>query len=579
MSPIPRERLSAALVGALVASSMPVPVTAQLPGAATEGLRQIERLPAKPLPEPGVEPTVPGPPLRLPPVVPSPEERARPYAGLRVFVREIVLSGSTVFSPEELSALTAPYENREITSEELEELRQGLTRLYIEHGYINSGAVLPDQTVADGVIRITIVEGTLTDIELEGNVGLQSRYVSERFALSAGPPLNVNALQERLQLLLQTPFIERINADLTPGDRPGEAKLKARVAEATPHQITVTVDNELSPSQGEVRGLAHGTLYNLTGWGDRLNAEVAFAEGLKDFSLDYSHPITARDTTLSLFVENSRSKVVEEPFDLLDIESEFWSIGMQLTHPLYRTPQQLFTVSAGLDSRHSQTSLLGQGFPFSQGVSNDGESDVTVIRLSQEWLDRSRTQVLAARSTFSIGIDALGATSNQFGPDGEFLTWLGQFQWVRRIGDTGVQALFRGDVQWSNKPLLPLEQFAVGGATSVRGYRENQLVRDWGYSTSLEVRIPVPGFNGQGERPTLYVAPFVDLGGAWNVNRPTPEPRTIASAGLGLRWDPHPRVHAELYWGYAFNDDDIVTPSDTLQDSGIHFLVSANLFE
>jgi hypothetical protein len=37
-------------------------------------------------------------------------------------------------------------------------------------------------------------------------------------------------------------------------------------------------------------------------------------------------------------------------------------------------------------------------------------------------------------------------------------------------------------------------------------------------------------------------------------------------------------VHAQLYWGYAFEDvvsDDI----SSLQDDGIHFLLSANLIE
>jgi hypothetical protein len=99
--------------------------------------------------------------------------------------------------------------------------------------------------------------------------------------------------------------------------------------------------------------------------------------------------------------------------------------------------------------------------------------------------------VIAARSTFSLGVDALGATVNGGPvPDGQYLAWLGQFQWVRRFDDRGDQFVFRTDLQLAEDPLLPLEQFAVGGASTVRGYRENQLVRDNGFVTSAELRIP-----------------------------------------------------------------------------------------
>src|SRR5262249_3378245 len=86
-------------------------------------------------------PQPPRPGTLLPPVAPAP--KAEPIPGLRVFVREIRVSGSTVFSPEELAKVTGPYTNRELTSEDLEALRVALTLLYVNNGYVNSGAILP----------------------------------------------------------------------------------------------------------------------------------------------------------------------------------------------------------------------------------------------------------------------------------------------------------------------------------------------------------------------------------------------------------------------------------------------------
>lgn len=79
------------------------------------------------------------------------------------------MTGSTVFSATELAGATAPYTNRAVTTADLEELRLALTRLYVEKGYINSGAVIPDQTVTNGVISFQIIEGSLSRVELDLN--------------------------------------------------------------------------------------------------------------------------------------------------------------------------------------------------------------------------------------------------------------------------------------------------------------------------------------------------------------------------------------------------------------------------
>ena len=65
----------------------------------------------------------------LPPLPPVPPGPFAPLPGERAFVREIRVTGSTVFSRAELAAVIAPYVNREVSSEDLEALRVALTRL------------------------------------------------------------------------------------------------------------------------------------------------------------------------------------------------------------------------------------------------------------------------------------------------------------------------------------------------------------------------------------------------------------------------------------------------------------------
>ena len=223
--------------------------------------------------------------------------------------------------------------------------------------------------------------------------------------------------------------------------------------------------------------------------------------------------------------------------------------------------------------RRSDTFLLGTPFSFSPGVQN-GVSKVTVLRLRQSWTDRSRDQVVALRSTFNFGLPTLGATVNPAPlPDTRFFDWLGQAQYARRLRDDGTELLLRGDLQLSRNPLLPIEQFAVGGMDSVRGYRQNLLVRDAGLDASIELRVPIwqpPSPTESIDLGPVTLAPFVDYGRSWNVDQPTPSLQFIASIGIGLLWDPVPWVHAAAYYGHALKRE-APQPSSNLQDKGIYF--------
>ena len=74
--------------------------------------------------------------------------------------------------------------------------------------------------MTDGVVTFQIVEGGLTGVEVDGNRWFRSSYFQKRFSLDAGPPLNINALQRRLQLLLEDQRIQRLNAELNQGSGP-----------------------------------------------------------------------------------------------------------------------------------------------------------------------------------------------------------------------------------------------------------------------------------------------------------------------------------------------------------------------
>ncbi len=521
------------------------------------------------------------------------QENKLPLAA-RLFVRSFQFEGNHAFSAAELKQVTGSYTNRELGIEDLEQARRAVTLFYVNKGFVNSGAVIPDQDPTNGIVRIQIVEGALTGIELSGNHWLRDHYIKSRVQRWSTPPLNLNRMQEGLQLLRNDPNVRQINAELKPGTAPGEAVLDIKVADQQPFQVGLQMDNQRPPSVGAEQIWLLASDQNLTGNSDRLDLKYGIANAAADDDFEFSGvdnlegsyvlPLTRYDTTLGLHASRLNSSLIEESFLPLDIESITTSYGVVLRQPVYQTANRELALSIGFDHRENESSLLGERFNLSPGAV-DGETAVSVLRVSQEWLDRGQDHVLALRSTFNIGLDVLNATKAQrrrFGittgpnehPDGKFFSWLGQAQYVRRLFKTQNELVLRVAGQWTDEPLLALEQFSVGGMGTVRGYLENQLVRDRALVSSVGFRVPV--FFNKAGAGIVHVVPFYDFGGAWNVDD-SPNPNTISSVGLGLVLTPGKHLSAEIYWGYALRDMDNSDHSG-LQENGIHFKLNLMTF-
>lgn len=492
-----------------------------------------------------------------------------------VHVRSVKVTGCTVFTDAEVAAVTAPYENRNLTMEDLESLRRALTRLYVERGYVNSGIVIPDQAVSGGVVVMQAVEGRLTRIEIDGNKAFGEGFLRDRIAVGDDAVLDVRTLQERLQLLQQDQRIQRVHAELRPGANQGEGELRVKVEEKPPLYAWLAFNNYQSPSVGAERALLTVAHQNLTGRGDVASLTYGDSDGL-DLMLDasYSIPVTARDTTLQLRYRKNNFGVVDEVFAPLDIVSKSENYELALRHPFYRTLNSEFAAALSVEHETNRTFLMGEPYSFSPGVDN-GRSVVVPLRFSQEWTYRTQRQALSLRSRFSWGLDVGNATMSpdKGAPDAAFFSWLGQVQWARILDTLDTQVLVRADMQRSNGPLLPVEQVAVGGRYSVRGYRENLLVRDQAFIASAEARVPVARDRWWAEY--LQLCAFVDYGRATDKSSSASGPSDISSIGAGVRWSGFGvdapvqlRPEFEVYWGHRLRDVD--HPNDDLQDHGIH---------
>lgn len=522
------------------------------------------------LPEPRAEVR---PPLVLPPL---PQADDALSGGLAVRVTRFEITGSSVFDEATLTATVARFAGRTITSEELLAARDALTTLYVDNGYVTSGAVIPDQDIADGVIRLRIVEGRLDDVIVTGTRRFRPRFFESRLARAGSAPVHVDDLEQALQILQRDPWIERLDATLEPGDALGASRLRLVVSEARQQHLRLEGNNEHSPAIGSSGGSAEAWVANLTGFRDVLSGKYEQTEGLMDAEVRMEIPITPWDTRLRLRFRNTETEIVEEPFDDLDIESTTRAYEVSLVHPLYRKGDD--EIWLGLIGEHKTTEarVLGVSFCFEPVTPSCDDPTVSALRTSLDWTRRTREDVFSIRSLLSFGIDVLDATTeNADVADGRFVAWLGQAQWAHVFPETllGSQLVMRGDVQLSSDPLLSIEKLAIGGRQSVRGYRENQLVRDNGVVLSGELRVPL--WRDALRRPRLELVPFMDYGHGWNEGDEPPE-NTLWSAGAGLRLTPIDGVLAEVYWGGRL--EHITNPHNDLLDDGVNLRLVIDAF-
>lgn len=503
---------------------------------------------------------------------------AQPTPGPGLILKAVQFEGGNPLPEDGLDQMIEPFLGQWNTLAELEELRYRLTKHYVDQGYLNSGVLfVPGQDLSAGVLRLQVVAGQLAEVQIRGQGRLRPAYLRRRVQPDPEAAFNRFELQERFQLLLQDPLIERVQGALQPGDASGTAVLDLDVTLARPWELYLRTDNTRPPSTGAERAYVGGTLRNLTGWGDALDLYigVGYQGQGKEGAIDWSIPLNAQETRLSLGYQRTDAALIEDSLRELNIKSETQRAEIGLAHPLWRTLQSQLELGLQLTWAENKTTLLGDPWDFSPG-SVSGESRVSAARLFFNYAWRTPNQALALYSRLSQGIDAFEATVHpDERPDGEFFAWLGQFQYVRRLGDQGAQVIVRGAAQLSGDILLPLERFSVGGFHTVRGYRENTLVGDQGYAATLELRYPL--WQGRGFADTehmVQLALFGDVGGAWNHARYR-ERQTLASVGLGLLWTIEERLRGEFYYGHALEAMDQAN-ADDLQDRGLHFLVQAD---
>ena len=499
-------------------------------------------------------------------------EAANGAKGVDFTLTRILVTGNRLLKETVIEKLKAPYLRAHVTLADVAALRDEITKALIEKGYMNSGAVVDSQDVTNGELTIRIVEGHLSRVNTKGLKNLSHRYIEQRLHVSDARPLDILKVQRDFQLLLEDRNIDTLNARLVPGELPGASVLEVEVKEKSRYNLTTFSASDRSPTVGDVRAGVRGSVSSIIQSGDVISAEVGRTRGLLDARFSYSTPLLPNNLTLNISVQGSSSKILERPLNALDATSKslYESVGLSL--PVWASPGRSITLTSSLDHLRTTTALLGTPYSFSQG-SVGGVTDYGIWRTGIGYSYFTSQQSYAVNATLSRGIAGKAAA---FGVDKNFSHLIVSGEFIQEITRTGQRLIVRGEALFSKDKLYSTEMISIGGADSVRGYRQNADLGSEGYWTSIEYQAPLSDFWRIKSSANSWAAPdkvrlgaFFDAGHVKKSGNPASDfgtnPRSV---GLRAIWSPVSHIVVDVYAAKALRKP---VSNTSFQDQGFGF--------
>lgn len=557
--------------------------------------------PRSALPDQRLDAPVPPPPAAPPAAAvrraPQGGPAPAPVVDIRLDLREVIITpadaplAAVPGVAEAVEAAVAGAARRPLDLPALEALRRRMTEALVAEGYVSSGFRLREVNLDEGTVTFRLVEGRIAEILVGGEgiaagperpIGaLGADYVRARLAPSDDAfdrPFDIDETQEALRILLRDRTIERVDAAIRPGAAPGEAVLDLDVAPRRPYDLAFTFANDTPAGIGELTGRAVGSARNLFLSGDELRAEVELSEGRRRAILEGDAPLWPGGPSPFFVAEAARSIFVDGALQDIDARSDFLRAGFGLRVPLVETSRRRLTTVLAFDWKRTESSVLGEPTSFSPGPI-DGVAKTSVLSFSQEFVDLGDDRTLAIRATANLGLPILGATPDRDdptdgsdNPDGVFWSLIAQAQAAQRLAPE-LTLIARVQGQYASEGLLPVEQVAIGGRETVRGFGEASAAGDDALVGSLEARIAafdlaIPDLTPGDHDATLTIAPFIDAG---HVRRRGGGGDTLVGAGAGLIWSPAPGIGARLFLAAPLTGG---RGDRGLQGEGVHFAMT-----
>lgn len=486
----------------------------------------------------------------LPAKITPPEQTTFPkeVAAIPFKLNKVDFEGNTLYSDQDLLTLLNKPLGSTVTLGEIQTFANNISLKYNKAGYLLSQAIIPEQTIKDGVIKIKIIEGFIDRVIIQGDVSEKTKALMQRYGnkVVGKKPLNVHELESTLLLANDVPGIT-VQSVITPSKTvPNAAELTLLVQhDYVDGTSYITYDNRGTRYIGPTRVIASGYVNTSLGDGAMTGMKLADSgaqwEQMRYVELEHKQFIGTNGFTLDLDGQYTRTRpgFILTGTDTIGI-NKFFQLTAQ--YPIIRQRSQNLSVNANFAYVNS---FLTQ---FDTKIYND---QIRTLQLGAQYdsQDQYRGSNQLSGSVMQ-GFNMLGASQpgnlvSRFDAKPDFTKFNasgGRLQGLFSV----FSALLTTNAQYACNKMYAYEQIGYGGLPFGDAYDPSEIIADRGLMAKLELRADtrLPFTN----IPTQYFV-YGDGGVLWNVDHINqPGRQSGTSAGFGLRstaWN-HLNISLEL---------------------------------
>ena len=457
--------------------------------------------------------------LKLPsqamPLLPKPIEK-KPSAGLKILVKSFKLQGNTLLKDAEIQVLLDPYQNKEMSFAEIENVVSEVAELFRKAGW-TVRVYLPEQDVKEGQILIQIVQARLGKVVIDGEIpspatadSLQSIIQSRQ---ASGDYLNGQHIDRALLIANDISGVY-VTGNLTEGVADSETDIVIKAAPKPFKDGNVTVDNTGSKGTGSSRFVVNTNLNNIARPGDQLSGNIILTAASDYARLGWKVPVGLEGWTFGANISEMNYKALQFQETVAPTGSS-GTKGLEGVYPLVRSRSQNLYLSLALDQKKFLNNSEGQ-------VKSEYSSLLKTLGLYGNSFDQfagggANTASLTFVNGFlnldnSPNASEIATTTQTAGTFNKVRYALSRQQVISP--EFSIIGSVSGQVSQGGKNLDSSERFYLGGSSGLRAYPSSEAGGGEGYLANLEVRwkfSPSITFSGFYDRGRVLMFPSLNL--------------------------------------------------------------------
>lgn len=492
-------------------------------------------------------------------------------------VKTIRIEGNTLLPEDKLMALIVHLIGDDRTLTDLVQGSNAVQQAYREAGYGGVVAFVPEQKLENGDVIIQVVEGKIDKVHISGHTEHDEVNILRSLPhLRQGETPVIKYIDRNIQMANENPT-KKLRVALVAGAKSGAIDVDAKVTDERPLRLLFGVDSAGTPGTGNFRtnvGIQHANLWNRDHIGTfQFQTSPTEPSRAQIYSVGYRVPFYNQFAAIDAFYAHSNVESVASaaPGGPFGFTGRGDIAGFRAHRFLTRIGEYDHRMTFGWDWRHfnnSCSSITGTatGFAACDRIS----ADVTIAPLSLGYVGQKEGQLFSWGINTNIsgnfgGSSEAGFNAARLDADKRYAIWR-FFGFTNLNLPAGFGIATRILAQYSPHTLVPGEQFGIGGGgsamggfISVRGYREREIVGDYGTSFNIEGLGPDFAKLVNSESLSLRPLVFFDFGWAGNNNQQAPcitqgSSCEIAGVGGGIRFAIGKKFTGRLDFGHALMD-------------------------